>query len=484
MRIRIFLIFLLGFNWLGCYSQLDFESQLQKILIQPEYKNATVGISIVDIKNGNPFFGLNSDKLMIPASTLKIVTSAAALELLGADYRFKTKVGFTGEIKNINELKGDLVIIGGGDPTLGSAYFNSIYKNVSFINVWVQKIKSAGIGKINGNIIFDSSIYDNEKIPSSWNWGDIGNYYGAGVDAFTCYDNLFSITIKSPKVAGEMTEIIAANPITEGLEIVNEVTASEDSRDLANVFGSPLDKKRVIRGTIPKDKDAFKIKAAIHNPEKLIAEELLKMFEKEGVLFEGKVLNKTIDSNKLKTIYINESPKLADIIKVLNYESVNLFAEHLVMQIALEETGIGNREKGLGLIKEFWQAKVINTGNLFLEDGSGLSHFNAVSPSHLTSILVFMSQKSENNEVFLNSLPNAGSGTLSAFNTSFFPENTLRAKSGSMTRVRCYAGYLQLDSGNEVAFSIMFNHFSGSNSKLVKEIENLLFLLKKQKIEN
>lgn len=479
MRIRIFLIFLFSLNWFGCFSQLDFQSQLQKILAQPEYKNATIGISIVDIKNGNPLFEINSDKLMIPASTLKIVTSAAALELLGADYRFKTKVGFTGEIKNINELNGELVIIGGGDPTLGSSYFNNTNKSDSFINVWVQKIKSAGISKINGDIIFDSSIYDNEKIPSSWNWGDIGNYYGAGVAAFTCYDNLFSITFKSTQTVWEKTEIITVNPKIEGLEIVNEVTSSDDSRDLANVFGSPLDKNRVIRGTIPKDKDVFKIKAAIHNPEKLIAAELLKKLEKEGVLFEGEVLYKTIDENNFKTIYIHESPKLADIIKVLNYESVNLFAEHLVMQIAVEKTGIGNREKGLRLIKEFWQTTGINTGNLFMEDGSGLSHFNAVSPSQITEILVYMSQKSENNEVFLNSLPNAGSGTLSAFNTSFFPQNTLKAKSGSMTRVRCYAGYLQLDSGQKIAFSLMFNHFSGSNAKLVKEIENLLYLIKK-----
>ncbi len=479
MIIRIFVIFSLFIIQMSSFAQQNFQSELQKLLTKPEYKNATVGISIVDLKNGLPLFELNSEKLMIPASTLKIVTTATALEILGAEYRFKTQVGFIGDIKNINELKGDLVIIGGGDPTLGSSYFSNINKSDSFINVWVQKIKSAGISKINGDLIFDSSIYDTEKIPSSWNWGDIGNYYGAGVDAFTSYDNLFSITFKSPKTVGEKTEIIAVNPKIEGLEIENEVTASDDSRDLANVFGSPLDKNRVIRGTIPKNKDAFKIKAAVHNPEKLIAAELIKRLENEGVLFAGKVLYKTIDTNNFKTIFINESPKLADILKVLNYESVNLFAEHLVMQIAVEKAGYGNREKGIELIEQFWQSKGINIDYIIMEDGSGLSHFNVVSPSLITSILVFMSQKSENSKVFLNSLPNAGSGTLSAFNTSFFPENTLKAKSGSMTRVRCYAGYLQLDSGDTAAFSIMFNHFLGSHSKLTKEMENLLFTLKK-----
>ena len=176
---------------------------------------------------------------------------------------------------------------------------------------------------------------------------------------------------------------------------------------------------------------------------------------------------------------MHESPKLEEIVKELNYESVNLFAEHLVMQIAAQKTGQGNREKGIELIKEFWQSKGIETDNLFMEDGSGLSHFNAISPAQITSILVFMAQKSKNSEVFINSLPNAGSGTLSGFSTDFFPGNNLKAKSGSMTRVRCYAGYLKLDSGRKVAFSIMFNQFSGQSSKLVKEIENLLLSIKK-----
>jgi serine-type D-Ala-D-Ala carboxypeptidase/endopeptidase (penicillin-binding protein 4) len=458
MIIRIFAIFLFVTIGFSGFSQNPVQTELQKILQQPEYKNATIGIQLTDLENGLPLFELNPEKLMIPASTLKIVTSAAALEILGSGYRFKTKVGYIGEILNTDELKGDLVILGGGDPTLGSEYFNDYELNDSFINVWVQKIKAAGIYQINGDIIFDGSIYDTEKIPSTWIWGDIGNYYGAGANAFTCYDNLFRITFKSPKEAGGMTEITAITPKIEGIKIVNDVVSSDDNRDLANVFGSPMDNNRVIRGTIPKDRDAFTIKAAVHHPEEIIAGKLLAQLAK---------------------IYIHESPKLEEIVKVLNYESVNLFAEHLVMQIAAEKAGQGNRDNGIELIKEFWQSKGVNTVNLFMEDGSGLSHFNAISPEQITSILAFMAKKSENSEVFINSLPNAGNGTLSAFNTEFFPDNTLKAKSGSMTRVRCYAGYLELDSGRKVAFSIMFNHFSGQSSKLKNEIENLLFSIKK-----
>ena len=478
MRTQIIAIFAFLIVGLCSFAQNDFQAELQKVLQQPEYQNATVGIQIVDLETEKPLVELNADKLMVPASTLKIVTSATALEILGADYRFQTKIGYTGQLLKTNELKGDFVILGGGDPTLGSEYFNHLESCRDFAKIWVQKIKAAGIRKINGDIIFDVSLYDSEKIPPTWIWGDIGNYYGAGANAFTCYDNLFRITFKSPKEVGERTEIIATYPKIENLIIVNEVVSSDDKQDLAYVFGSPLDKNRVIRGTIPKNKSAFTIKAAVHHPEELLAKELIQQLANEGIFISGEIKFGTSDKNQLQTIYIHESPKLEEIIKVLNHESVNLFAEHLVLQIASEKNGTGNREKGIELIKEFWNSNEVIKENFFMEDGSGLSHFNAISPAQINSILVFLAQKSKNSEAFFNSLPNAGNGTLSGFNTEFFPNNTIKAKSGSMTRVRCYAGYIQLDSGKRVAFSIMFNHFSGSNSKLVKEIENLLFFIK------
>ncbi len=273
-----------GFSIFG-FTQTNPEAELQKILSQPEYRNASIGMQFVDIKSGLSVFEYNSNKLMIPASTLKIVTSAAALEMLGADYRFKTKIGFIGELLENNKLNGDLVLIGGGDPTLGSIYFSNSGLNSNFINLWIQKIKAAGIRQINGNIVLDASIYDSEKVPSSWIWGDIGNYYGAGANAFTCYDNLFRITFKSSDVAGELTSIISTYPEIKGLEITNEVVSSDINSDRAYVFGSPLDKRRIIRGTIPKNKKAFTIKAAIHQPEEIIAFELLSKFGKRRYFY-------------------------------------------------------------------------------------------------------------------------------------------------------------------------------------------------------
>ena len=478
MRVRFFTILIFVLIGTCGFAQQKFEIALEQLLQQPEYKNASVGIHVQDLESGETLFELNSNKLLIPASTMKLITSATALELLGADYRFETKLGYIGETEKNNTLKGDLALIGGGDPTLGSEHFNEYYFNPHFLQVWAQKIRSAGIHQINGDLILDGSIYDSEKVPATWIWEDIGNYYGAGANAFTVYDNLFRITFNSPRKAGKATKIVSMYPKVEGLQINNEVVSADNNSDLAYVFGSPFDKKRVVRGTIPRNRKAFTIKAAIHKPEELLAEEFLKYLAQEGVFISGEIKFKKINKKVFQTVYIQESPTLLEIVKVLNYESVNLFAEHLVKQIAVVQNGAGNRLAGIEIIKEFWQSKGILTANFFMEDGSGLSHFNAVSPVQFTEVLKFMYRNSNNKEAFLNSLPTAGKGTLSNFNPELFPDNLLKTKSGSMTRVRCYAGYLLLDSGKTVNFSIMFNNFSGTHSKLVEKIENLIYVLR------
>ena len=213
-------------------------------------------------------------------------------------------------------------------------------------------------------------------------------------------------------------------------------------------------------------------------PEEILAQELINYLAKEGVFISGKVKFKKVNRKSFQTVYIQESPTLAEIIKVLNYESINLIAEHLLKQFAVEKTGVGSREMGIEIVMDYWQSKGISIDNIFMEDGSGLSHFNAVSPQFFTEVLNFMANKNSNKIAFLNSLPTAGKGTLSRFDSNLFSENILKAKSGSMTRVRCYSGYLKLDSGKKVSFSIMVNHFSGSHSKLVGEIEKLLLEIK------
>jgi serine-type D-Ala-D-Ala carboxypeptidase/endopeptidase (penicillin-binding protein 4) len=477
MKVRFILILFFLFIWEHLSAQTGFEEVLQNMLAKPEYKNAQVGLLIMDVDNKKVLYELNSEKLMIPASALKLVTSAAALEILGSDYRFETRLGYAGKIEN-GILKGDLIVIGGGDPALGSEYFPNHYFSPHFLSSWVKRVRETGINKIEGRLVIDNSLYGSERIPPTWIWEDMGNYYGAGSGALSLYDNLSRIKFQSPPAPGRPATMLSVYPELKGIQWINEVHSSDIARDLAYVFGSPIDSTRIIRGTIPKNRRIFTIKASNPHPESLLADEFLRYLASSGIFVTGNVLIEKTDQRHFHQIAVLESPTLAEIVKFINHESVNLFAEHLVKQIAAELTGIGDRETGLKIISDFWKGKGLDNSQLFMEDGSGLSHFNAVTPAFLSAVLQYMKFYSPVSSVFYESLPAAGTGTMMLFNAQHFPDNTLRLKSGSMTRVRCYAGYLTLKSGDTATISVMLNHFSGTQSKLVSEIEELLVSLR------
>lgn len=473
MQARFFtLLFLLVFGG-QIIAQNQFNSAVENLLQQEDYKNASVGINVIDLYSGKTVFSLNPNKLLVPASTMKMITSGTALEILGADYRFKTQIAYTGKIDKYGVLDGDLVLIAGADPALGSEYFQDHY--FEFLKNWAKQVKASGINKVKGDLVLDAGIYDTERIPDSWIWGDIGNYYGAGPNAFTVFDNMYRITFSSPKKAGRLTKVIQTYPKISGLQIDNEVLSADNNSDNAYVFGGPLDKHRIIRSTIPKNRRAFTIKASIPKPEEVLAQVFLQNLLGEGVFIDGETRFEKNIYKKSKLIYKQESPTLAEIAEVLNHESVNLFAEHFLKQIAVEKNGLGNRIDAIELEKEYWKNRGLDMENIFIEDGSGLSHFNAVSPAFFTRFLTIMAT----NSAFVQSLPLAGEGTFKRFDANKLPGNTLQAKSGSMTRVRCYSGYLTTDNGNKLVFSFMFNHFSGSHSALIKEVEQLFVIMKR-----
>ena len=176
MKKRIFILSIFVFIEVCTFAQNRSIDILNGILQQAEYKNASVGVSVNRLNSGESLLELNKEKLLIPASTMKLVTSATALELLGADYRFETKVGYIGKTMKDNTLKGNIVVVGGADPVLGSRYFKDFYFKDNFFEVWARKIKAAGIEKVEGDLILDASVYDDEKIPATWVWEDIANY--------------------------------------------------------------------------------------------------------------------------------------------------------------------------------------------------------------------------------------------------------------------------------------------------------------------
>lgn len=450
---------------------------------QEMLEHASIGLYVQDAETGDVVLQSSPQLSLAPASTLKLLTTAAALERLGPDYRFETRLAYSGYIQN-DTLFGDLHILGGGDPALGSMYFQEHYLKNHFLDTWVTALKDLRIRHISGKLVADASIYDDQLIPNTWIWEDLGNYYGAGACGLSVYDNLYEIHLSSPATAGKTTKFLSTKPPIPGLELDNQVLSANDPRDQAYVFGSPLNNQRTIRGTIPKGKADFVVKASIPNPPYLLGWQLKNRLAASGIQVNGevdvKLKAKAKAEKKLQVIAKTVSPPLSDIVSVTNHESVNLFAEHLLKHLAYLKTGLGSTKEGIEVVTDFWEEKGIDTRGLYLADGSGLSHFNAMTAEQMVQVLHYMKTKSAAGSYLFQSLPTVPNGTLWYFRPELFPRQTLLAKSGSMTRVRCFAGQLTTSSGRELLFAIFVNNFPCTQRQVIQAIEELLAELAKR----
>ncbi len=463
------------FTLVNVYAQNPVQVSIQQFESDPQLSGTSIGFCAIDARNGKIIAESKNNLNLAPASVLKLVTTSAALDILGPDYQFATTFGIATETK-FGEKSENLIIKAGGDPTIASKYFFSEVSAAQLTRNWANSIaKQTQIKKFN-KLILDLSIYDTQYIPNTWIWEDIGNYYGTGVYALSYFDNMCTLHFKSPAEANQATSITRVSPSFAEIELNNQVLSSSINKDNAYVFGSPFDNHRVVRGTIPKGRSDFAVKAALPSPPETLAHDLKTQLNSLGIKVEKIELH--YQPVKISQILFEyKSPSLKQIVSVTNHESVNLFAEHLVKQIAYEKCGQGNFKVGLEEIKKYWAAKGISFS--YLEDGSGLSRFNAITAEQLTQVIYSAYTNPRISAPFFNSLPIAPAGTLWYFNSDLFRNNSLRAKSGSMTRIRSFAGEIKTDKGNTILFSLITNNFPVNQSDLIKKIQTLLADIKR-----
>lgn len=464
------------------YSQTiqDLKNEVSKLVADLDLKNASISFYAIDLTDNQVVAGLNSNKSLVPASTTKLVTTASALEILGGDTRFTTQILHTGSIDTLcRVLNGDIIIKGGGDPSLGAERYSKHYGD--FINQWATKIKALGIDSINGRVIGDASCFTSQTTPSTWIWGDLGNYYGASPSGLSIYENTCKVEFESGKKNGDSTVITCVMPFVPEFNIENEVKSTNTKKDESYFYGAPFQVNRIVKGGIPLNKKGFDVKSSIPDPSLLAAFELDMEMRMMGVKLKDKYTTRRIlefdGDEETHLITKTYSPKLTDIINQTNTYSINLYAEHLLNLIGLKVYKSGDPESGTTAITNFWKGKGIDVEGLYLNDGSGLSRFNAISAMHLVSILEYM-KKSKNYNEFYNSLPIAGrSGTIRSIGKKTFAENNLRAKSGYMTRARSYAGYVTTKSKRELAFALIVNNYNCTPYEMKKKMESLMIKL-------
>jgi len=463
---------------LVCLTRFSFSQHLSidKLLSDSSMIHASLSLCVKDSETGESILEYNPERSLIPASVMKLVTTAVAIELLGPEYTFRTVIGYTGSLnKRTGKLSGDIIIKGGGDPALGSKYFLDRYKD--FTGRWVDEIRKSGIRKIAGRVIADDSYFDSQPVPAKWLWEDLGNYYGSGAYGLSVFDNTCEIHFKT---LADSSGVILTGiyPKEYDYEFTNHLISAGTS-DEGYVFAAPYSAKGWMAGTIPANTEDFVLKASISDPPLLIAKILNQRLESAGITTSGEPTTTRLElanfSEEFASICGTISPPLSEIIEALNHMSVNLFAEHLLKELGKNRKNNGSTSSGINVVMEFLQDANIKTDGMFLEDGSGLSTLNAINAGELVNLLIYMKNHGRYFPEYFTSLPEAGKeGTLKNYFKDTAFDSRLNAKSGSMTRVRSYAGYFTTASDRNMVFSIIINNYSGPSQKIISRIEDII----------
>lgn len=459
-------------------SKEDFYTDFNAFLEDDQMKHAALSFMVFDPESGKVLFEHNGDMALSPASVIKVITTASALEILGNDTFFYTKIGYQGRIDSARKkLIGNVVIKGGGDPCLGA---NMADKPV-FISDWVKVIRTLGIDSITGDIIADDGVFDPDVVPDDWGFVDIPSYYGTAPFGLSVYNNRYTALISTAKKGVFHPGRDSVKPYMPLLTFETHISNNFDQASYLDVHGSYYNWHRIIKGNLPKSEKNVEIEGSIPDPPFLLASQLYEKLLQSGIKIGGNPV--TVRILKSENVTCTDefiplgslsSPRLGDIVKTTNMVSQNLYAEHLLIHCGIKQSGRGNTKSGAEAVLSFWNSKEIHLDGMVQTDGSGISRSNAISAAHLSHILTYMLVKSKNKDVFWKSLPVSGeSGTLKHLGNETAIQGKIRAKSGSMTRIRGYAGYLENRDGKTYVFAIIINNFTGKPTALREKIEKV-----------
>src|SRR3989338_2164268 len=417
--------------------------------------NGKVGIKIVSLKTGEVVYQRNSNELLIPASNVKLITTAAALSKLKSDYKFKTTIAYDG-IKDGNTLKGNLYIKGYGDPKLVTEE----------LLLMVGEIRNTGIEVISGDIIADDSFFDGERVGNGWKINCDSRAYNARIGALSFNFNTIAVDIEPAESRRERPEVII-NPPTSFVEVVNKaITKNRRIGDNITVdrLSEGDEDKIIVDGEISVGKKGMRFYRSISNPPIYTATVFKEFLEKEGITVKGRVISglKPADAAELLT---HESAPLSIIIRDLNKMSNNFMAEQILKTMGAEVKGVpGTAEKGLTVVREYLEGIGIPNGTYVLADGSGLSRLNRMTPSQIIKVLMTMYDDFKLQAEYVSSLSIMGvDGSLKHRMDGSTLDWMVRGKTGTLDGVSAVSGYTtcyscSVNKREVFAFSIIMNN--------------------------
>jgi D-alanyl-D-alanine carboxypeptidase/D-alanyl-D-alanine-endopeptidase (penicillin-binding protein 4) len=448
----------------------------------PGFENAIWGLSVRDAATGEELISCNSSKNLVPASILKLFVTGAALDILGSETRYKTRVYLDGTVSK-GVLNGQVYIRGGGDPSFGSNLIKGAPAVETEFEKWLQALKQAGVNAINGSVTADDSLFNGPPLPGSWAWEDIGNYYAAQPTALAFNDNLYKLYFKPGLRAGASAEVLRTEPNIQGLRFINLMrTGPEGSGDNGYIFNFPEQYAATLRGTVPQGPDEFAIKGAIPDPALFMAQEFTDYLAAHGVKVSVKASKVKVarDYGAARFLAETNGAPLKDIVSATNKRSFNLYAEMLLRHLALAKGEQGTAENGISVMRTYMAENGVDVSELKLADASGLSRLNLVHADNFTVFLNRLSKKKFFG-LYLASLvspadPEA-TGHIKKLGINTQLEKYLKIKSGSLSGVRGYAGYLTTKKGKLLSFASILNNYTAPAAAIDRLHETVLLEL-------
>lgn len=436
-------------------------------------QNAAVSLLAVDSR-GRTLAQWNPDQPLVTASTMKTITAGVALDALGPDFRFETRLATAGSTDEDGVLHGDLYIIGGGDPTLGSK--SEIAEDINLVFAkWADALRGVGITAIDGRVIADDDFFGDETVHDNWCWIDYGADYGSSPSGLSYCENLSFYRVEPGLAEGNPLAITPVESVYSRMDLRQDaVTGPERSGNKLNYYASDLSPVGRFTGTYALDRRVDTIAVSNRFAALTCAEAFASYLASGGVSSSGAAAGSAPDS--AQTVLISYSPSLRTICGEMLKKSNNFFAEALFLTLGRQLTGQSNYSKTASAVEEYIAAAGCRTTGLRQDDGSGLSRQNFVSPRFFCNFYRIM-QKSNIFAPYLEAFPTpGGEGTLK-YVLAKEPQQLrgrIHCKSGSMTGVRCYAGYVETSGGEMLSFAIMVNNYDCPTRAIQPKIEGFL----------
>jgi len=451
------------------------QDHVRDFVRDPALAGAQISINVVDVASGRQLAGHQAAVACIPASTQKLLTTAMAMDVLGPDHRFQTRLIVTGEVVD-GTLNGDLYVVGGGDPSLGSPYLKGVPGLNAITGHWVSKVRAAGIRRINGRVVGDGSYFGTQASSPGWPWSDLGNYYGSGAYGLNLHENFYFLDLLQRGREGDIPPVQRTRPEVPDLRLTNELRSGpRGSGDQAYIYGAPFGYDNYVRGTIPVGTGRFTVKGALPDPPLFTAQLLCRKLTEAGVEVSlpaesdrrvggGRFADGTV-------IDTYRSPDLATLVDRTNLRSNNLYAEALLREVNKHRGRAPHEMASTEVLKEWLTGLGLSTTAVRFEDGSGLATRGFFPAQFMTDFL----RNRAGDERWRKSIPLAGrTGSMRGFLKNTAANGRLYAKSGSLGAVRAYAGYVVRDDGQELAFAIMVNNFTVESKEVRKMMLRLM----------